>query len=139
MVFSAAGSGAFASLCRLLSVFLLVCAQPSVGDVGGGFAPKFITATTPGRLQDAISAGVQHVLITGHMDMTKSPLERDMDSQVQALNGGIGRLKETTRSIGVRLQLSWEAMRFLCQQGDVGAHTVSLSTHEMENAWTATH
>lgn len=50
--------------------------------------------------------GVKHILITEHLDMTDSQTEPDLDEKVQGLDRAIGRVRETTRSIGVRSLLS---------------------------------
>eukprot|EP00892_Ulva_mutabilis_P000465 jgi/Ulvmu1/10419/UM062_0015.1 len=102
MVFQCARRSRLAPALALISAFVIFCIAPSAGELSGPNDPKFLAVATPGKFQDAIRAGVQHILITEHLDMTNSPTEQDMDPEVQALNRGVGRLWETTRSIGGR-------------------------------------
>eukprot|EP00892_Ulva_mutabilis_P000468 jgi/Ulvmu1/10421/UM062_0017.1 len=66
---------------------------------------QFFAAAAPGTFQDAIWAGVRHIVLTDHMDMTASPTAPDMDHEVEALNAAIGRVQFTTRSIVAFLPL----------------------------------
>lgn len=103
-------------LARLLAVLtaaVIIYVDPCVGELSDPSLPRFLDVATPGKFQDAIRAGIQHILITEHMNMTASPTENDMDNPVQALNGAIGRVKETTKSIGVSLLLPVEIVACL--------------------------
>lgn len=87
--------------CCLAMLWAISCAGSCVGQHSSSRLP-FIAAATPGRFQDAMRAGVEHILLMEHLDMTRSPTEPDMDEQAEALDTAIGRLQETTKSIGVR-------------------------------------
>lgn len=88
----------------LLCVIAFSCVEDCIGQAQN--SNDFLAASTPGRFQAAVRAGIKHILITDHLDMTKSPREPDADPEAQALNNGVARIRETTLSVGVRHQVS---------------------------------
>lgn len=84
------------------SKILMACI--AAGDAGSAQLIPFITASTPSGFQRSIRAGVKHILVTNHLDMTKVFTEPDMDAEAEALSTAVGRVLETTTSIAVREQ-----------------------------------
>ena len=78
------------------------CCQPCCGDGAESDVLQLFIATSPSRFQDAIRAGVKHIVLTEHMDMTAVRTEIDMDPAEEALSTAVGRVAFTTRSIVVR-------------------------------------
>lgn len=89
-------SGA-AALITAMAACALFAAHPCRGEVDEAQDPPFAAVDTPRLLQAAIRAGVRHVVLTGHMDMTSLPTEAGMDPEVQALNTAFGRVSNTGR------------------------------------------
>lgn len=90
--------------CWLLCVIAISCVGDCIGQAQN--SNDFLAASTPDKFQAAVRAGIKHILITDHLDMTESPREPDADPEAQALNNGVARVRETTQSIGVRHQFS---------------------------------
>lgn len=65
------------------------------------------TVRTPKAFQAALKAGVRHIVIAAHLDMRKSPSPPKIKGR-ESLNNAVGRLKDTTVSIVVRLLLTGE-------------------------------
>eukprot|EP00892_Ulva_mutabilis_P000479 jgi/Ulvmu1/10431/UM062_0027.1 len=61
-------------------------------------APEFAVVDTPDEFQDALRAGVNHIVLTAHLDMVDSQPEPDLEGE-EALDGAIGRVLNTTLSI----------------------------------------
>lgn len=86
-------------------LWAITCAVPCVGQREQQRRPlQLLPVDSPGMFQDAMHNGIRHILLTEHLDMTESPTEPDLDAETQGLDMAIGRLRETTRSIGVRLR-----------------------------------
>lgn len=65
--------------------------------------PEFAAVSTPDEFQAALRAGVNHIVLKAHLDMIDSTPEPDLQ-RVEALDGAIGRVLNTTLSIMVRCQ-----------------------------------
>ena len=60
----------------------------------------FAEVATAEAFQVALENGVEHILLTAHLDMLSSPFAPDVVG-VEALNKAIGRVLDSTKSIAV--------------------------------------
>lgn len=75
-----------------------------VRDTSAGGTPPAVVVATPGQFQEAVRAGVEHIVISDHLDMTQTPRFSEttvMDSGMIAVVPSIA--ESSIRSIRVRL------------------------------------
>lgn len=75
-------------------------------DLLTSIPPEFSAVSTPEQLRRALRAGVNHIVVTQHMDAVDARAERDFRPHTAALNSALGRVKTTTLTIKVGSSLA---------------------------------
>ena len=100
---------AVALILTLLLPFLNFACQVS-GSLEVSLDSPVASVESPKQLQDAARAGVPHIVVTAHLDMSSSRKAHD-PSGLQALNTAVVRMQKSTLSIVVRLCLAVRSCR----------------------------